>query len=115
MAVSNLSRHFLCVGVTRIDDGLTFLLDREPIRFQTRKDTKRIIAREGDTWYSLASEHFQSIPNGEQLFWVICDFQPVPVIDATEDPIAGSIVYIPAEDFVIANYFVESRRDQNEI
>lgn len=115
MAVNTTSRHFLCVGVTRIDDGLTFLLDREPVRFQVHKDTKRIVAREGDTWYSLASEHFPSIPNGEQLFWAICDFQPVPVIDSTIDPIAGTLVYIPAEDFVIANYFGESRRDQNEI
>ncbi len=115
MSVNSTSRHYLCVGVTRIDDGLTFLLDRDPIRFQPSKDNKRVVAREGDTWQSLASEHFTGINNGEELFWAICDYQPVPVLDSTVDPVAGTTVYIPSEDFLLANYFSESRRDISDI
>jgi hypothetical protein len=115
MAVNSSSRHFLCTGVTRVNDGLTFLFDREPVYFQPRKDNRRIVARSGDTWYSLAAEYFPSTPEGEQLFWVICDYQPVPVLDATVDPEPGTVIYVPAEDFVSATYFADSRRDQNII
>lgn len=110
-----LSRHLLCVGVTRFSDGLSFLLDREPIRFVNRGDTKRITAQRGDTWYGLAAEYLKPIPNAEQLFWAICDFQPTPVIDPTVDPVPGAIIYVPSADFIIANYFTDSRRDQDQI
>lgn len=110
-----LSRHLLCVGVTRFSDGLSFLLDREPIRFVSRSDTKRITVQRGDTWYGLAAEHLKPIPNAEQLFWAICDFQPTPIIDSTIDPVPGTLVYVPSADFIIANYFTDSRRDQDQI
>ncbi len=115
MSVGSLSRHFLVTGVTRINDGLTFLLDREPVRFQPRRDNRRVIARAGDTWHSLAAQHLKSIPNAEQLFWVICDYQPTPVVDCTMDPVAGEVIVIPSEDFVMSAYFTDSRRDQDVI
>lgn len=115
MAAGSLSRHFLVTGVTRISDGLTFLLDREPVRFQPRRDNRRVIARAGDTWQSLASQYLKAISNAEQLFWVICDYQPTPIVDCTTDPVPGSIVVIPSEDFVMSTYFNDSRRDQDVI
>lgn len=115
MAVGSLSRHFLVTGVTRVNDGLTFLLDREPLRFRIRKDNKRVIARGGDTWQGLAAQHLKSIPNAEQLFWVICDYQPTPIVDSTVDPEPGTIIFIPAEDFVMSEYFSDARRDNDEI
>lgn len=110
-----LSRHLLCVGVTRFSDGLSYLLDREPIRYVNRGDNKRVQAKRGDTWYSLAAEHLVPIPNAEQLFWVICDFQPDPILDPTIAPTPGTIYYIPSPDFVTANYFSDARRDQDQL
>lgn len=110
-----LSRHLLCVGVTRFSDGLSYLLDREPVRFVNRSDTQRVQAKRGDTWYSLAGEHLIPIPNAEQLFWAVCDFQPTPILDPTIDPTPGSIVYIPSTEFILSNYFSDSRRDQEQV
>lgn len=115
MAAGSLSRHFLVIGVTRITDGLTFLLDREPIRFRVRKDNKRVIARGGDTWQGLAAQHLKAVPNAEQLFWVICDYQPTPIVDSTIDPEPGTIIHIPAVDFVMSAYFNDSQRDNDLI
>jgi hypothetical protein len=115
MAISDTSRYLMTLGATRVSDGLTYLLDREPLRFQPRSDNKRVVARAGDTWWSLASEHLAALTNPEQLFWVICDYQPMPVLDSTVDPTPGTIVYIPDEDFVMSYYFADSRREQDTI
>lgn len=105
----------MTLGATRISDGLTFMLDREPLYFQPRSDNKRIVAEKGDTWWSLAAKHLSALRNPEQFFWVLCDYQPTPILDPTVDPTPGAIVFIPDEDFFMSTYFADSRRDQDTI
>lgn len=109
------SRHLLTTGVTRIEDGLTFLLDREPFRFVNREDNKRVTVRGGDTWQSLAVEHMGSIERAEELWWVLADFQPDPIVDPTEALEAGKIIFVPSEDFVLSTVFADVRRDEVEL
>jgi hypothetical protein len=103
------------VGVSRITDGQTYLLDREPFRFVNRGDNKRVIAKGGDTWQSLAAEHLQPINNAEELWWVLADFQPDPIVDPTEALEAGRVIFIPSSDFVLSEIFADARRDEVEL
>lgn len=109
------SRHTLTTGVTRVADGLTYLLDREPFRFVARSDTRRVIAQEGDTWQTLAATHLGPIVGAEHLWWVIPDFQPDAVVDPTTALRPGSIIYIPSPEFVLSELFSDVRRDEVEI
>lgn len=106
------SRHLLSIGVSRVTDGLTYLLDREPFRFVNRSDTRRVMANGGDTWQSLAAQHLRSIDNAEELWWVLADFQPEPVIDPTEAIEAGTIIFVPNEEFILSEIFADARRDE---
>ena len=110
-----LSRHLLSVGVSRVTDGLTFLLDPEPFRFVNRSDNRRVVVEAGDTWQGLAQEHLRPINNANELWWVICFFQPEPVLDPTVPPTPGTVVYIPSPEFVTSDWFADSRRDDYEI
>ena len=105
------SRHLQTLTVTRTTDGQAYLLDREPIRYVDRADNKRIIAQQSDTWQSLAANYLEPLPNPDNFYWVICDFQPDPIIDPTIQPTPGTIVYIPAPEYVLGNYWSPSRED----
>jgi len=115
MPPGQFSRHLLVTGLTRVTDGQRFLLDREPFRFVPRPDTRRIVAKGGDTWQSLAFEHLNPVSNAEQLWWVLTDFQPEPVLDPTIPPVPGTIIYIPAPEFVLSELWAESRRDEDAV
>ena len=115
MSVNQQSRYFMTLGATRISDGLSFIMDREPITFQPRSDNKRVIARVGDTWWSLAATYLGSLQNPEQFYWAICDYQPNPITDPMVPPTPGTIVFIPDEDYFISVYFSDSRRDEDAI
>src|SRR5688572_12344109 len=109
------SRHILASGVTRIEDGLTYLLDREPFRFVDRPDNRRIIAGVYDTWQSLANEWLKPIRNPAQRWWVLADFQPDPITDPTVPPVPGTLVYIPTPEFVLAEIDSRDRKAEAEI
>lgn len=115
MAAQETSRYFMTLGATRIGDGLTFMLDREPLYFQPRSDNKRVVAQANDTWWSLASTHLTALSNPEQFYWAICDYQPNPILDATVNPTPGTIIFIPDADYLMSVYFADSRRDEDAI
>lgn len=104
------SRHILTTGVSRVDDGLTYLLDREPLRFRPLSGNRRVRVASSDTWQTLAAAFFVPIQNPHQLWWVICDFQPEPVLDPTVPPVSGTYVYIPSVEFVLAEVFSRDRK-----
>jgi hypothetical protein len=109
------SRHLIAPMVTRVDDGLTFVLDREPFRFVPRPDNRRVVVEEGETWHNLAATHLQPISRAQDLWWVICDFQPTPVLDPTQQPIPGSVVFIPSPEFVQGTILSDSRAEDTVI
>lgn len=111
MPPTGFSRHLLTISVARIEDGLEYLLDREPFRFVNRGDNKRVIAAGTDTWHSLAFQHLAPIANAADLWWLIADFQPEPVVDPTILPVPGSTVYIPSTEFVLSTIFSENNAD----
>jgi hypothetical protein len=109
------SRYSLVVGVTRLSDGLTFLLDREPFRFADRADNRRVVVKGGDTLQSLAVEHFKPVAEAAELWWVIADYQPDPIEDPTLDLDEGRILFIPSVEYVLSQAFSDASRDAEDI
>lgn len=107
------SRHLFCHAVKDADDKL-YLSDREPFRFVDRTDNRFHIVQEGDTLFSLAHRYFQGRDRPDQFFWVLADFQPEPIIDATLALTKGSTIVIPSVRCLVEEILNESRRPEFE-
>jgi hypothetical protein len=107
---SRYSRDYFCTG--QLDaDGMFFLSERVPFRYQPFDDTIERIAVAGDTWWSLAFLYYGAIPNAANLLWyVIADFQPVPVVDPTIAIVPGTTVYVPSLQTLLSDICSEQRR-----
>jgi hypothetical protein len=72
----------------------------------------RVVIQQGDTWQSLAAKHFTPIIEAQNLWWAIADFQPEPVVDPTDIPVPGSIVFIPSPEYLLSEILSDARRDE---
>jgi len=115
MAPGRSSRHLSVPLIADLDDGLTYLLDREPLRFAARSDNLRVVSQEGDTWHSLAARHLRPLPRPQDFWWVLCDFQPVPVADPTVEITPGTVVFIPSAEFVTGRALTETQAEDTVI
>jgi hypothetical protein len=90
------SRYLASFGLRDSNDKI-FLTERKPFRFDaTLKGTRRHIVAQGERLWHLAYRYFKPYPNAEHLWWVIAEFQPIPIRDLTLDLEVGSIIYIPS-------------------
>jgi hypothetical protein len=108
------SRYLFCHGI--VDDaGRLYLSDREPFRYVERDDNRFHVVQEGDTPFSLAFKYFEDFTDRpDQFYWVICDFQPEPIIDATLRLKKGTTVVIPSVRCLVEEIFNEKRRPEFE-
>lgn len=88
---------------------IIYLEEPTPCGFVVRSDTRMHMVEAGDTWHNLAAKYFPSFPRPEQLYFVIMDFQPVPVVDPTIPLATGTLVYVPSETFVTDWVFANQR------
>lgn len=110
MAIYAQSRYRHCVA-TRNADGALELDEREPVRFRNESDNRVHQVADGDTWWGLAHQYFPNFSRACGLWWVLCEFQPEPVVDPTLRLQAGAVVVIPSERFLREVVFgVEQRR-----
>jgi len=89
------SRHAGTVAMLD-DDGRPYLTDREPFGYRDLPDNRKHVVVEGDTFWSLADRYFDPLPRACGLFWILCDFQPEPVLDPTRALEIGRVVIIPS-------------------
>ena len=101
MPPRNNSRHLFTTAQKRPGDERLFLSDRVPYRFVDLPDNRLHVVREGDTLHRLAAKYFA--PLGElpeisaaNLWWVLADFQPVPIHDPTIMLVIGQQLIIPS-------------------
>lgn len=80
--------------------GVVFFGQRRPIRFQDDVDTVAHLVSEGDTLQMLANTHYQGFPDPSSLWWVIAEFQPIPILDPTRRLGPGKILMIPSATLV---------------
>jgi len=72
-------------GVEALVDGggRRYLGEREPFGFHPFVDNRTHAVVEGDTLFHLAGRYFSPLPRACGLWWLIADFQPVPILDPT--------------------------------
>ena len=103
-----LSRHTFTEG--RINaSGRFFLTGRIPYQYRQLSDNITVLAKQGDTLFSLAGRHFKPLLRPCGLWWVIADFQPQPIHDPTIQLAAGSAVIIPSTRTVEEEIFSPRR------
>ena len=103
------SRYRYCT-VYEDTEGRQFLDEREPFRYSDEPDNIYHQVRDGDTWWGLAHRYFDGIPRSCGLWWLLCEFQPQPVIDPTIVPVAGSVIVVPSMRLVRTKVFSEGRK-----
>jgi len=113
------SRHTFTTGFKDVDGPLDAsdkiqLTDREPFVFKNLPDNIEHTVLEGENLFNLASRYFDGVERAAQLWWVIADFQPDPIIDPTITIKPGSILIIPSLRTVMESVFNEVRRPRGE-
>jgi nucleoid-associated protein YgaU len=93
---SNESRYSVAAQFTAAD-GRLVMADRTPFRFSDREDNIIHQVTIGDTWWGLAERYYNDISERAcGLWWVICDYQPQPIVDPTRTVTPGSELVIPS-------------------
>jgi nucleoid-associated protein YgaU len=103
------SRYRYCTAFR--DSGAQLVLDeREPFRFADATDNRWHTAVDGDTWWSLAHRYFAGFPRACGLWWLLCEYQPVPVVDPTLRVQPGATIAIPSERLLRLYVFSADQR-----
>ena len=105
------SRHLFTRAI-QLADRTVVLTDREPYGFRQLSDTRRVTVKERDTLWGYAAIYFASdnIIRPNDLWWVIADFQPTPIVDPTIRLTPGSTIHIPSIRVLFEDIFSEARR-----
>jgi len=115
MPPGRLSRYKFALGYTNTD-GIVFLGDRVPFRYRTIADTATHVVGSADTLWSLAGRYYAGFESvvapAAGLWWVIADFQPVPIIDPTIRLSPGTTMYIPSESTIVTEIFNDALREE---
>src|SRR5688572_17469133 len=110
MPAGQYSRHLLCDTVVDAQ-GRLFLADRVPYRYRELPDNRYHVVAEGDTLFTLAGVYFEGVPRAAGLFWVLADFQPVPIHDPTLQLTIGRTMIIPSLRVVLEDILNPYRTD----
>ena len=103
------SRYRYCTQFTG-EDGVTYIDEREPFRYRDEKDNRFHRAKEGDSWWGLSHSYFQGVPRPSGLWWLLCEYQPTPVIDPTIIIPSNTLVIIPSARVLRMYVFSQQRR-----
>lgn len=104
------SRYQFCSTITDPATGKLILTEREPFTYAPFSDNVQHTVIEGDTLWSLAQRYFSAMKDAANLWWVIADFQPTPILDPTIKLEVGSVVVIPSVRTIQTEIFDEARR-----
>ena len=109
MPPSAQSRYRFADGILDTDGNL-WLYPPDPYPYRELDDTREHPVIDGDTLWALAARYFPRFDRASELFWVIADFQPQPIIDPTIRLEAGTVLYIPSERTLTEEILNEARR-----
>ena len=95
------SRHLYTLARLRAGGGELFLEDREPFRYRNLKDNRVWPVKEGDTLHRIAATVYAPlgklpITSAATLWWVIADFQPIPIHAPTIRLTPGDTLILPS-------------------
>lgn len=87
--------------IARDSDDNAYLTDREPFAYQERDDNITHIVEDGDTLQSLAQFYYWYLSTDAcELWWVIADYQPAPIINPFHPLKPGKLIVVPSPDLV---------------
>jgi hypothetical protein len=109
MQLGKNSRYQYCHAF-RDEGGRLFLDEREPFAYRDEKDNRLHTVIEGDSWWGLAFQYFQGLDRPEGLWWLLCEYQPLPVVDPTIKLPEGTLVVIPSLRLVRLEVFSDGQR-----
>ncbi|MEN6368466.1 MAG: hypothetical protein ABFD77_02070 [Thermotogota bacterium] len=89
---------------------IAYLDEREPFRYRDEPDNTFYTAKDGDTWWGLAWKFFSGFPNKALLYFLLCEFQPEPVVDPTIRIEAGRQIAIPSERIIRTKVYSKDNR-----
>lgn len=96
--VSSLYRHAYAV---QEDDGTVVLMLPERLPHEDLDGTTLHIVSEGERVYDLANLYYKRTARSAVDMWdVIAQFQPTPILDPSVPLKVGTEVYIPPDDYV---------------
>ncbi|RJS13759.1 hypothetical protein DRW03_35925 [Corallococcus sp. H22C18031201] len=107
------SRYSFCLGV-RDNLGRLVLTERVPYGYRPHADTRVHLVAQGDSLWGLAGLYFAPLPRACGFWWVLADFQPEPIIDATLELEAGRRLFIPSLRVLTDVILSEQRRRASE-
>ena len=82
-------------------DGIAYLEDREPLSYIDRSDNIAHTVSDGDTLASIAQFHYRYIDfDAAQLWWVLAEFQPVPINNPFRSLVPGKLIIVPDPEYV---------------
>lgn len=111
MNQSSQSRYRACAEL-HDTAGRTYLADRVPLRYAGRDDDIIHQAGAADTWWGLAERYYGGISERAcGLWWVICDYQPQPVVDPTLAIPPGTEIVVPSASTVANEVLGVSREE----
>lgn len=103
------SRYTFCEAVPG-EDGRLELTEREPYGFFPHPDNRTHVVVQGDTLFALAGRYFTPLPRACGFWWVLADYQPEPIVDATIPPALGRALSICSLRVLTDVILGESRR-----
>lgn len=103
------SRDRFCVGLLDEDEGVLYLSDPSPFRYQDRADNIEHPVTDGESWESIALAAY-GLPD---LGWAIADYQPEPIGDMTVPPTPGATLILPSPRVVEEEILSVERREEH--
>lgn len=96
------SRYRLAFTVRDEVQNLTYTLIRSRrVFFDPSAENRIYKAQIGENIFSVAARHFRGYARPAALYWLLADYQPVPILDPTKD-LDGMDIYIPPAEKVAA-------------
>jgi hypothetical protein len=93
------------------EDGMLYLTEPEPFPYQDLPDNRVHIVVQGDTLWSLAATYYAQYDAPDQLWWILADFQPDPILDPTLALAPGRAIYVPSSRTIDEEILNEARRN----
>jgi hypothetical protein len=97
-------------------DGKVYIALPERLPFQSRSDTISHVCKGGETCLSLAVQYYKNrIGNAIDMWWVIQQFQPSPIVNPCVPFVQNDVILIPSYDYIINVAYGESLDDYPQL
>jgi len=78
------------------DTGVQFLGISDPISFIDDRENIMHVITAGDTLEALSDRYYDGFKDPQDLYWVIAQFQPRPIMDPTQQLPSGTVLVLPS-------------------